>query len=565
MLDWKTTPDNAPAAEDPKPAAATAGGWTGEVVEESLWDGAPPWEQPAAPRAPHVPRPPEEPRERKPLPKWVIPAAAAVVVVIAAGVVLRVVNTPERAAERFLEALDTGDAAVVAKAATAREEGETLTAEQLQPLVRLYTEDEDFRDLVEERLEADIERIREMPQTSSGDLFSLRGKKHVFFTTYDVVVGTCDAVEIRADLAGIVTVEGGHTVDMRPNRGDNTLMQWSSGTLKELLPGRYDMEGTVETDYGVTITGQATLTVDDRNTSYGELRYDYTTVEVFNDSNVSMELLVGDSDTPVETLEPWYTCTVGPVLADTPIRAVAVAPLAEEPPVVEFDGSVGYQEVRFDLNSVEIYNAYGAPVTVYRGEDVLAEIPGGESQQLTGLETGTELTVALTEDGVAEPETYTVESGDYNSFTPNLVLTKGTEEAVKAQVIAHMQQVITLYNDGDLMLLNELAETSGAAEYWRGKLVDLREDESGDRSYSYYSAVDGAALTVEEWDLSLTVGNLPDQDADTIGVDVYAQMRVPCTQNYVYSDGDVDSSEMELYLYTNLSLAYVNGQWVVAA
>lgn len=50
-----------------------------------------------------------------------------------------------------------------------------------------------------------------------------------------------------------------------------------------------------------------------------------------------------------------------------------------------------------------------------------------------------------------------------------------------------------------------------------------------------------------------------------IGVDVYAEMRVPYTQNYVYSDGDVDSSEMELYLYSYLSLAYVDGQWVVAA
>lgn len=551
-----------PSSWEQKEAATERTEWVpGAVAEESLWGEETPWENPA-------PQEPREPRQRKPLPKWVIPVGAAAAALIALVVVLQAINTPERAVDRFLEALEDGDAAAAAKASVLVERGgevKPLTAEQLQPLVRLCTEDEDFLDSLEEQLESQAESVRGAVEPSGTRLFSLQGRSYLVFTDYAVAVGVCDTTEIQADLPGDITLEDGQVVSLKPDSDQDTLLQWCSGTVEGLLPGRYSMEGTLETDYGVTITGTGDFTVQDTERSYGELRYDYTTVQVYNSSHVTANLVVAGQEKPMQTLEPGDSCVLGPLQADTQIEARAVAPLLEEPPVVTFDGASEYQELWFQLSALEVYNDYNFPLEVYRGDELVLEVPAEDSAEVAGLAVGTELTIRPAQEGVAQDCAYTLEDEGYSYTSPRLELTEETDQAVQEALTAHLREVLGLYNSGNLAALEKMADHSAMAEYWCGQLEDLQKNREDGGSYGYRSDLQADAMEVVDWRTDLDLYPPDQADPYSITVEAYARISVPCTSHFLYTDGEDYTSESTVSLYTTLYLQYADGTWTVVA
>ena len=566
------TPLQQPAAEagkaaDEEPAAAEAAAGAAEAgaeppVENGEQAGArAPGQEPAGAAA-AVAAPP-----KKPLPKWALPVgiavAAVVVLVVAASLILKSLHSPERTMERFLDALSEGNFQALSDVAAPADDRVEFTEETTAPLFALYESSVKFRKDLESILDDSVERMEDGDDPDEDQLVWMQPEKAFLHTRYTVMIETCDSVELGSNLACEVTLPGGEIVTLTSSDGDPAnsdclaygpdygLAAWSYGTAYDLLPGLYTVEATVETSFGETFEAETTLEVAGLYDVYGELYFEYSTIDIYNDSSVEADIYI--DGTYYATAPSNGELYIAPILPETQLEARANVE-TDEPMTETFSADEGYYELHFVLCELEVNNGYDAPITVYRdGEELGTVEPYGYSY-FSGLPMGTEVELQLFDESVTEPVFYVCEY-EYDYIYPDFTLTDTAGTEAKAVVESFIQENLDRYNTGDLAGLQERSGND-FVEYLAEELESVQslsleengyvtesqiilEDSLVDYS-TYVSVVDGALV-----------------------VEVYYDIPLQFQVTYTYDDGNTESSESSQTVYYAFILQYEDGAWVV--
>lgn len=556
-------PLEAPAAEE------TAAPEYGEETAYAQQD------VPAAEEAPQWTEPqPVQPRVKKPLPKWakptIVAVAAVVVVLVALSLILKGLNNPEKVADKFLDAMANSDFAAFSKVAVAADEDLVLTEENTAPLFKLYNDSMAFRKGVEDLLDEDIDLIEDGDDPNEGYLFDLRAEKKFLHTAYEVVIETCDTLEISSNLICDVKLDGGQSLTMTADSGastsdaslvfsaDYSLTEYCSGNFYDVLPGLYTVTGTVETSDGTNFTAEATVEVANEYTAYAELNFDYVTLEIANDYDIPVEFYVDGN--LYGSLEGEGYFEAGPLLPDQMIEARADVG-ADEPMTETFSASEGYWSLSFVLCELEVNNDYAAPIRVLRdGEEVLTVEPG-EYGSLSGLPSGTELTLELIE-GVTEPVTYTCED-EYDYIYPEFVVNDDTREALETAVQAYVDEVMTLFNAQDLTGLQALNSTDLAVS----AIEALEEVQSEVGVWEDFESVSFTMSLSEVMTMdSVEPLDYWDAEDDQLGRQIIVfgcDLPLLLEMSYTTADGTPSSETSEDTEYYDFLLEYADGAWTV--
>lgn len=427
-----------------------------------------------APAEPFVPQQPMMPREKKPMPKWLLPvgiaAVAVVVALVGVSMILKSLNGPEKIADKFVEALEAGDFEKLSKVAMPVDEDVEFTAETAAPMFKLYDESAKFRKTVENILDEDVELIEDDDDPEEGNIVDLVAHKGFLHTGYRVAIETCDA-SISSNMLCDVTLDGGMSVkiEQEDSYGDEAFSDvmysedyqyCTSGTaaVYDLLPGRYTMSGTVNTSFGDAFTAEADLDLMDCYDNYGELWFDYGTLELYNDSSVDVEVSIGGS--VYCTMPAYSTCYVAPIQYETEVTAKALVD-SDEPMEQTFtaDSCGGYMTLNFVLCELEIYNGYGLTQYVYCDGELAAEIAPDDYVILEGLVGGTEIEVLLADDAeLADPYFYICED-EYGYIYPEFVLSDDVSETIDAVIYEYSELAFELFNAQDMEGLQSLPQS----------------------------------------------------------------------------------------------------------
>lgn len=565
-----------PPAEEAPPTAAESApvGQTAEnpsAAQHTPPVGPPAWETPGG-------APP-----KKPLPRWVLPVgigvAAVAILLGATALILGSLHSPERTAEKFLQALGAGDFAALSDVAVT-EDGTPLTAEAAEPLFRLYSEDIAFRMELEDLLEDDEERIDDGRAPGEGDLANLQAQPGFLHTAYRVTLGTC-SVTFGSNLSCEVTLDGGRTVQLAadsltPESGaasdsaaspDYYRTEWSTGALYDVLPGLYTVSGTLTTGAGETFTAETQLQVRSVYDSYCELYFDYATLEIENDSEMEVELYLNGSGECYDTIPAESYYRLGPVTAETQVEARADVG-ADEPMTETFSADEGYRHLSFFTCTVEVYNDYGMKILVSVDGAEEEELPPGEELVLERLAPGTVLRFEMYDEALVQPAEFVCED-EYRMLVPEFEgLTDEAMAGALEAVAAYVDRSLALYNGGDLEVLQGLssAEPLPLTEFSR----DLAESLADDQSYTLED--DGMTVTstftrtgdvayYEDAGVGLE-GEDPDTGAAQVSLSCEIPLEVVLTN--AYDDGSSYSgNERDEVVYPFL-LQYADGVWTVA-
>lgn len=528
---------------------------------------------PEAPAA-AVAAPPKPAQPKKPLPKWVVPVIAAVVV-IAGGLfatwkILGNLHAPEKTVDSFLEALDNGDAeALIACAVCA--DGETeLTADNTAPLFRLCEKDSSFRETVEKLLDDELERIEDEEDPKDDQLFTIVGEKGFLYTTYTVSIGT-GSVEISSNLTGTAEIEGGASVKLTPEDDgynwaagwtdkfgpDCDLAQWSTGTARDLLPGLYNVSGSVTTSFGDTFTASAEVRVTG-GTAYAELNYECETLEIYNDNGLDIEIVLGGEVYGV--LESYQSYAIAPIRPGTRVEVRADVG-ADEP--VSLSSTVeeagGYFNVVFSLCEVEIRNDYHAPITVTRDGQTILEVPAGDTAAVANLPEGVELTMSLYA-GVTEDVTAVCED-THSYLRPEFYLADAQPRNIEAVVQAYIQTCIDAFNDGDTIALRAMDPETGFSRECLETLESVQSQGSEEEGLTVTAQITVTEMPAyQDARISVWTG-----DDGVLGVSVDASFPYDYVATAVYQDGEpVEEAGSNVMSYT-FDLRYAAGAWDIVA
>ncbi len=519
--------------------------------------------------APSVRGPEEAPaaqpaRERKPLPKWVLPvgiaAVSAAVILTALSLVLKSLGSPERTADKFLAAMEAGDYAALAKVSAPDEESAEFSEEAAAPMFRLYQESARFRKGVEDALEEDLERIEDGDEPNEGMVVNLRPEKRFLHTAYTVVIGTCD-VDLSSNLACTVQI-GGRSVMLEADSdavdgwadvygADCALAVWSSGNAYDMLPGAYTLSSTVTTSFGDVFEAETELEIFDAGSAYGELYFEYQTLDVYNDGSMDAELYLGGG--LYGTVPAGSDFLIAPIHAETQVEARADAGTGE-PMTETFDAGEGYFYLSFVLCEVEIHNGYAAPMTVRCGGELLETVEPGESAELSGLPSGTELTMQLYEE-VTEPVAYICEyESDY--LYPEFSLTEKNADAVDEAVRAYITGGLDAYNRQDTAALAAMDQTEFsamlAAEVEENLGYTLEED-----GFTYVSQITMGELECSELEIGA-------EEAEAPAAVAYYEIPYENHETVTTQDGTVEENTTEGGLYYAFTVRYTDGAWSIA-
>ena len=535
-------------------------------VEEAPVEEAPQWTAPA-----DVPPTPVQPREKKPLPKWAKPVGIAVVavivVVVALSLILKGANSPEKVTDKFLDAMANSDFAALSKVAVAADEDLVLTEENTAPLFKLYNDSVSFRKSVEEMLDEDIDLIEDGDDPNEGYLFDLRGEKKFLHTGYEVVIETCDALDITSNLVCDVTLDGGQTISLTSDSSaeawaDDVVMspdynktQYSTGVLYDLLPGLYTVTGTVETSAGTTFTAEATVEISNEYNAYAELNFDYTTIEIRNRYDIPVEFYIDGNLYGTMDGEGYFDA--GPLLPDQMIEARADVG-ADEPMSETFSASEGYWELSFVLCNVEIYNEYSLPIQVQQDGETVLEVAPDDYGMLDGLPGGTVLTLNLLE-GVTEPVEYVCEY-DYDNVYPEFQVTEDAQNSAASAVTAYVDETIELFNAKDKAGLEAAVPT------------DFTDDmisalESMENAVAGIAGASASTVLTRTEDLEVDSIYIPytwqmyDEQEGTIRFECYIPMQAD--MSFTMPDGSTEADSAESSDYYSFALTYADGSWTV--
>lgn len=111
--------------------------------------------------------------------------------------------------------------------------------------------------------------------------------------------------------------------------------------------------------------------------------FDYTTLDVYNDSSVEVDLSIGGS---VYCTVPAYTdCYIAPIKPDTQVEATANID-TDAPMTQTFlaGDNYGYTYLSFVLCEVELYNGYEIPFYVYQDGTFLQKVDAGRDRDIGG-------------------------------------------------------------------------------------------------------------------------------------------------------------------------------------
>ena len=547
-----------------EPAAPEGGEPEGAPQGAPQAEEAPQWTAPSASDQP--------PREKKPLPKWakpvIIAVAAVIVVVVALSLILKSVNDPEKVVDNCLSAMADGDFAAFSKVAVAADEELVLTEENTAPLFALYAESMSFRREVEDLLDEDLDLIDDGRDPNEGYLFDLRAEKRFLHTAYEVVIETCDSLEISGNLLCDVTLDGGQTVTLTADGSGNTweddstffsadydLAQYGTGVLYDLLPGIYTVSGSVETASGAVLTAETQVEVSNEYTAYADLYFDYVTIEVANYYDIPVEFYVDGSLYGSLDGEGYFE--MGPLNPEQTIEARADVG-ADEPMTETFSASEGYWSLSFVLCEVEINNDYAVPIHVLRdGEEVLT-VEAGEYGSLSGLPSGTELTMELVE-GVTEPVTYTCED-EYDYLYPEFAVTEDAQTGALSAVNTYVDEGLALFNAQDMAGLEALTVT----DFSEDMIYALESMQSAVANVEGSSA---STVITRTGDLELDSIYVPyswqvdEMQESTVILECYIPMQVEMSMTA--PDGTTASDSAESTDYYSFTLSFADGAWSI--
>ena len=512
------------------------------------------------------------PRVKKPLPKWVLPAgiavAAVAVLLVATSLILGHLASPERTIDKFLDAMEAGNLTALSKVAETAADRISLTAESTAPMFALYDQSVEFRKNLENLLEADEEKIDDGQDPYEGRLVDLKPEKKFLHTAYKVVIETCDMVTLESNMACEVALTPEQTVYLTAvddsNDGwdvtgpDYGMAAWSSGVAYDVLPGLYNVEASVETSYGETFEAQTTITVSDTYSVYGELHFDYTTLEVYNDSDMEVELYIGDQ--LYGTVPSYSSYLIAPIRPETQLEARADVG-ADEPMTEVFDASDGYRELRFVLCEVTIYSDYAVPIRVYRDDAVIAEMGPYEEFIFQDLPIGTVLTLELVDVDAVDLLEYTC-SEEFDYLYPDFALTDEAELALRDSLSSFIVDTLGMFNGGDLAGLEALSEIAFAEELY----VSLEWNQGITAEEDGYTTK--MQMTYQD-DLEITdiyLGGDSGSDAYkelALTASVYCDFPLQLDVSYTYADGETETDSYEEEINYSFTLKYLDGAWTV--
>lgn len=522
-----------------------------------------------------APSAPVQPREKKPLPKWAKPVgiavAAVIVVVVALSLILKSVNAPDKVADKFLDAMANSDFAALSKVAVAADEDLVLTEENTAPLFKLYNESTAFRKSVEDLLDEDVDLLEDGDDPNEGYLFDLRAEKKFLHTGYEVVIETCDTLDISSNLVCEVTLDGGQTASLTSDSSsdawsdevvlgpDYNLAQYSNGAVYDLLPGLYTVTGTVATSAGTTFTAETTVEISNEYNAYAELNFDYATIEIQNYYDIPVEFYIDGNLYGSMDGEGYFEA--GPLNPDQMIEARADVG-ADEPMTETFSASEGYWTLSFVLCEVEINNEYATPIRVLRDGEEIMEVAAGDYASVEGLPSGTVLTLELIE-GVTEPVEYTCEY-EYDYIYPEFTLTEDAAASAQEAVETYIAQVVDLFNAKDAAGLAAVTATDLSADM----IATLEDLETQLSSYGDAVSLAFTLSMSEEMEISAVEPMYEWYGDEFIGRQVisfecYLPLQVDMTATA--ADGTSQSDTQSGSEYYEFVLECVDGTWSVIA
>lgn len=524
--------------------------------------------EPQAPPEPFAPAAPQVPRVKKPLPKWVIPTGIAVVVVIVAlvatSLILKSFHTPEKAMDQFLAAMDAGDFAALAEVARPETDETVFTEESTAPMFKLFAESAQFRKDLEECLEEDVDHLENGYKTTLGMMVDLVWEEHFFYTDYSVMIATYN-VDFGSNLACTVQLDGGTTVELTPENttggeewvelgSDYSMNCWSTGTAYYLLPGSYRVSSSVTTSFGDVFEAETVLELENDFDTYAELYFDFTSLDVYNDGTVDVDLYIGDD--LYGTVSPGYDFIIAPIHPETKVEARADVG-TEEPMKETLQAGEGYYYLSFILCEVEINNDYDLSIQVYRDGELLDEVPADDRLVLSEIPSGSELKLVLYDEDILEPYTYVCEY-EYDYLYPEFELTDAAEEEVLNAVTAYTDDCLAAFNANDTTTLNAMANTD---------LRMMLESVSTDANAAIGDA--GGNIT-----FAVTRENDPeysgyfdlwaDMEGDgSFGVNFYCDIALRMEAIYTHPDGTQETDDDEAIPYLGFMVQHGEEGWTV--
>lgn len=528
----------------------------------------------AAPQEAPVAAPPRPPREKKPLPKWVIPVVVAVVVIaggfFAAVKILGNLHGPEKAIENFLDALEAEDAAALAACAVCADGEVEITEESAAPLFRLYAADSGFRRQVEEQLSADLELIEDDEDPSEDQLFDLRGEERFLHTAYTVTIATCRA-ELTANLTGTAQIEGGGSVTLSPDGSDGDgwaagwsdkfgpdcdLAHWCTGTARDLLPGLYNVSGSVATSFGDTFTASAELRVTGTDGASAELYYECTTLELYNDNGIEAEIRIGGEVYGV--IEPYQSYTVAPILASTPVEIQADAGGGPITLSCTAEDAGGYFNASFRLCTVEIRNDYAAPLTVTRGGETILEAAPNATAMVENLPAGTELTISLYA-GVVNDVSVTCED-TYTSIRPEFCLTDAQLADIDVLAMDYLQACVDAFNTSNIdALTNGSLQSTELLAEMADTLRELNSYEQELEGVTVSTQITMHPPLTRDEEIRAEV-----EDGGILAAAIDYEISCDVITRAVYADQEPEVSNDTAPLDCRFDLRYAGGAWEIS-
>lgn len=395
---------------------------------------------------PHKSQAAEEAAVRARRKKRLITAAGAVVLLGAGVFALQAIgreHTPQKTAHAFQAALAAGDYDEICSVAELSG-GDTPSPEQLEPMLSLYRESAAFRQQA-----ANL-------TTASGGSLHLEKRSALPFSGYRVVIEPCrlEVVSNMADAAvsagpaqsvteALVSAEPALDGTLYPDDYQNLVR--SAAVFDSLLPGLYDLTLSYTTDYGQSF--QASSTVSLLQPMQTELNLDYTSLYIWNSSDMSVDISV--DGTYFNTLPVDSALQLAPLQPDATVTATCTTQAGEALISSVSAGSRSF-EVRFDLGSVDVYNDYPADMAVTLGGADYGVIPAKSLRTFSGVSMGSVLRFSLSGSDIFSPYSYRV-TYDYDSICPILALSEDSSAAVCDVLTEYLQSAPFGAEDDDLI------------------------------------------------------------------------------------------------------------------
>jgi len=359
--------------------------------------------------------------------------AAVIVAIIGAAVLLAFrgvessAHSPEKTAAEFRSAMAAGDFEELQKIARPSDSAVAFTAETAQPMFALYQASPAFR--------------RSVDTLASGGstVFHLQPERHFLYTGYTVSIDTVE-LTVHTNIAAATVASGDRSalsaaretaepvLDGTSYPSDYANLVRSDATLSGLLPGVYDVTANYDASFGGHFTSDASVQL--ANSRELALNFDYTSVYLWNTSDMDVQIAVGDSS--YGTLGSNMTLQLAPVHPSDTITA-SCQPASGDAMTSSITASDGYFEIHFALGRVEIYNDYDAQMNVSWGGKPYCAISAKSTYIIASAPVGTVLTCTLEGYDIFAPYVYTV-AYDYDSICPIFDLSDTSSESVSAAI-----------------------------------------------------------------------------------------------------------------------------------